>query len=220
MSPGRGSRQPGRKEEKSRCRGIPHRRYRDSRRAAAYRGVCAALRQSGQGCIRGIAVNHATPSTPHDSLIHRRRNPTILGGCAPARRRGSEKARWCRGKWMRRLAVTVAALAALWVVTWLAVPPLVKWQAPARLSAALGRDVTLGAVDFHPWALEIVLHDLAVGGRAAALRRRRCCASRASAPTSPCRRSSGARRSSRRSTSTRRASRWRAPRPATTTSTT
>ena len=68
-----------------------------------------------------------------------------------------------QGKWIRRLAAAIATLAALWVVTWLAVPPLVKWQAPARLSAALGRDVTLGGVDFHPWALEIVLHDLAIG---------------------------------------------------------
>ena len=67
------------------------------------------------------------------------------------------------GKWMRRAAWALAALAALWVVTWLAVPPLVRWQAPPRLSAILGRDVTLGAVDFHPWSLEIVVHDLAVG---------------------------------------------------------
>src|SRR5471032_2207102 len=67
------------------------------------------------------------------------------------------------GKWVRRGAWAVAAVVVLWVVTWLAVPPLVKWQAPGRLSAALGRDVTLGAVDFHPWALEIVLHDLVVG---------------------------------------------------------
>jgi len=68
-----------------------------------------------------------------------------------------------QGKWMRRSAMAVVALAALWGVTWLAVPPLVRWLAPARVSAALGRDVTLGAVDFHPWALEIVLHDVAIG---------------------------------------------------------
>src|SRR3954470_6952732 len=68
-----------------------------------------------------------------------------------------------QGKWIRRAVTAVAVLAALWVVTWLAVPPLVRWQAPGRLSAVLGRDVTLGAVDFHPWGLEIVLHDLAVG---------------------------------------------------------
>jgi uncharacterized protein involved in outer membrane biogenesis len=69
-----------------------------------------------------------------------------------------------QGKWMRRLAAAIGAAAALWVAIWVAVPPLVRWQAPARLSTALGRDVTLGAVDFHPWALEIVLHDLVVGG--------------------------------------------------------
>ena len=73
-----------------------------------------------------------------------------------------------QGKWFRRLRLTVVALAALWLATWLAVPPLVKWQAPGRLSAALGRDVTLGTVDFHPWALEIVLHDLVVGPAAGA----------------------------------------------------
>ncbi len=68
-----------------------------------------------------------------------------------------------QGKWMRRLATAVVAVVALWVVTWLAVPPLVRWLAPAQVSAALGREVTLGTVDFHPWALEIVLHDVAVG---------------------------------------------------------
>lgn len=73
-----------------------------------------------------------------------------------------------KGKWMRRLAVAVATLLGLWVVTWLAVPPLVKWQAPKQLAAALGRDVTLGGVDFHPWALEVVLHDLAVAAAPAA----------------------------------------------------
>jgi uncharacterized protein involved in outer membrane biogenesis len=67
-----------------------------------------------------------------------------------------------QGKWIWRLAKTLAAVVALWIVTWLVVPPLVRWQAPARLSATLGRDVTLGAVDFHPWALEIVLHDFAI----------------------------------------------------------
>ncbi len=68
-----------------------------------------------------------------------------------------------QGKWVRRTGIAVAALVALWVLTWLALPPLVMWQAPGRLSAELGRDVTLGGVDFHPWSLEIVLHDLAVG---------------------------------------------------------
>ncbi len=67
-------------------------------------------------------------------------------------------------KWFKRATTAIGVIAALWVLTWLAVPPLVKWQAPVRLSALLGRDVTLGAVEFHPWALEIVLHDLAIAG--------------------------------------------------------
>jgi uncharacterized protein involved in outer membrane biogenesis len=73
-----------------------------------------------------------------------------------------------KGKWMRRLALLVATVLGLWVVTWLVVPPLVKWQAPKQLTAVLGREVTLGGVDFHPWALEIVLHDLAVAAAPAA----------------------------------------------------
>ena len=73
-----------------------------------------------------------------------------------------------QGKWIRRAAWTAGTLLALWVVTWLAVPPLLMWQAPQRLSAAFGRPVTLGSVDFHPWSLELVLHDLAVGPAAGA----------------------------------------------------
>lgn len=68
-----------------------------------------------------------------------------------------------QGKWFRRLGWAVAAVLALWLLAWLAVPPLVKWQVPRRLSATLGRDVTLGGVDFHPWALELVVRDLAIG---------------------------------------------------------
>jgi uncharacterized protein involved in outer membrane biogenesis len=67
------------------------------------------------------------------------------------------------GKWVRRAGAALAVMVGLWVVTWLAVPPLLKWQAPGRLTALLGRQVTLGGVDFHPWGLEIVLHDVAVG---------------------------------------------------------
>ena len=69
---------------------------------------------------------------------------------------------------MRRLAGAAAIVLGLWGVTWLVVPPLVKWQAPRQLSAVLGREVTLGGVDFHPWALEVVLHDLAIAAAPAA----------------------------------------------------
>ena len=51
---------------------------------------------------------------------------------------------------------------ALWVVGWLAVPPIVKSQVEKIAGEQLGRNVTLGAVDFKPGSLELTVHDLAV----------------------------------------------------------
>ena len=67
--------------------------------------------------------------------------------------------------WLKRLAWAVAALLALWLVAWLALPALVKWQAPPRLSEALGRNVTIGDVGFKPWSLSLTIDDLAIAGR-------------------------------------------------------
>jgi len=50
----------------------------------------------------------------------------------------------------------------LWALAWLAVPPLLKSQVEARGSEALGRKLTIGAVDFKPWSLELTLNDLAI----------------------------------------------------------
>ncbi len=47
--------------------------------------------------------------------------------------------------------------AAAWVVPW-----AVRVQLEQRGSAALGRAVTVGQVDFRPWSLELSLHDLAI----------------------------------------------------------
>ncbi|MES2098520.1 MAG: DUF748 domain-containing protein [Pseudomonadota bacterium] len=66
--------------------------------------------------------------------------------------------------WLRRLAWGVGAVLLLWVAVWLAIPPLLKWQVPLRASEALGRTVTLGDVSFHPWSLDLNLHDLAIAG--------------------------------------------------------
>ncbi|MEO8057982.1 MAG: DUF748 domain-containing protein [Burkholderiales bacterium] len=70
--------------------------------------------------------------------------------------------------WIRRVAWAIAALLALGLVSWLAVPPLLKWQAQLRLSEALGRSVTIGKVDFKPWALELAVDDVAIAGAAPA----------------------------------------------------
>ena len=76
---------------------------------------------------------------------------------APERRR--RVALW----WLRALAVGVLAM---WGVLWLGVPPLLKSQAQQRLSALLGRTVTLGVVQFAPWSLQLTLRDVTIAGSA------------------------------------------------------
>ncbi len=50
----------------------------------------------------------------------------------------------------------------VWLLAWALVPWAVKTQLERRASAALGRAVTVGQVQFRPWSLELVLHDFAV----------------------------------------------------------
>ena len=66
--------------------------------------------------------------------------------------------------WLRRLAIGVAAVLTLGVIAWLGIPQLLQWQLPLRASAALGRAVTVGEVDFKPWSLELTVNDLVVAG--------------------------------------------------------
>jgi hypothetical protein len=66
--------------------------------------------------------------------------------------------------WLRRGAWALGALLALWAVSWLVLPPLLKSQAQTRLSDLLGRQVTLGQVDFKPWSLELSVSNLVVAG--------------------------------------------------------
>ena len=54
-------------------------------------------------------------------------------------------------KWLKRAAVAIGIVLFLWAAAWVAVPPLVKWQAQTRLTALLGRSVTMGDVGFKPW---------------------------------------------------------------------
>lgn len=71
--------------------------------------------------------------------------------------------RWRLRGWPRRAAFALAALLLLWALLWLAGPPLLKSQAQSRLSALLGRSVTIGAVDLRPWSLELTVTNLAIG---------------------------------------------------------
>ena len=63
---------------------------------------------------------------------------------------------------MRWLAVAAGALLLLWAVAWLAVPPLLKSQGEQRLSTLLGRQVSIGRVEFSPWSLSLTVEKLAI----------------------------------------------------------
>lgn len=70
--------------------------------------------------------------------------------------------------WVRRMAWGAGAVLLLWAIAWLALPALIQWQAPARLSEALGRTVTIGDVRFEPWSLALTMSDIAIAGGPAA----------------------------------------------------
>lgn len=65
-------------------------------------------------------------------------------------------------KWVRRAVGALVAILVLWAIGWLAVPPLLRSQGQKLASEALGRQVTIGRVEFSPWSLELTVHDLAV----------------------------------------------------------
>lgn len=67
-------------------------------------------------------------------------------------------------RWFRLALRALAVLVALWLVTWLAVPLLAKGPLERLASEKLGRTVTVGAIDFQPWSLELALRDVAVAG--------------------------------------------------------
>jgi uncharacterized protein involved in outer membrane biogenesis len=67
-------------------------------------------------------------------------------------------------RWLLRIAVGLGVIAGLIVLSWLAVPPLVRGQVETRLTAALDRKTTLERVDFNPFKLRLALHKLAVAG--------------------------------------------------------
>lgn len=64
--------------------------------------------------------------------------------------------------WQRRAAWAVGSLLVLWVLAYAAVPPILKSQLEKIASEKLGRQVTVGEVNFKPWSLELTLHDLAI----------------------------------------------------------
>ncbi len=67
-----------------------------------------------------------------------------------------------QNKWVRRGIVAVLFLLGFWAIAWLAVPPIAKSQIQKIASEKLGRQVTVGKIDFKPWTLELTLNDLRI----------------------------------------------------------
>jgi hypothetical protein len=62
-----------------------------------------------------------------------------------------------------RIGWGLLAVAGLMGVAWLGVPPLLKSQIEQRASAALGRPVQVGRIDFKPWTLELTAEQFTIG---------------------------------------------------------
>ncbi|MFC5523956.1 DUF748 domain-containing protein [Polaromonas jejuensis] len=65
-------------------------------------------------------------------------------------------------RWLRRVAWLLGGLLLLWALAYAVVPLVVKSQIEKIASEKLGRQVTVGAVDFKPWSLELTINDLAI----------------------------------------------------------
>ncbi len=74
---------------------------------------------------------------------------------------------WLRSRWGRRAGWALVGLCSVWALAWLFLPRLIQSQLEQRASDALGRPVSVAAVHFRPWSLELTLEDLRVAGREA-----------------------------------------------------
>jgi uncharacterized protein involved in outer membrane biogenesis len=68
-------------------------------------------------------------------------------------------------RWWRRAFVIVGIAALLVAIAWLATPYIVRDQVQTRLTAAMHRTTTVGAVEFNPFTLRVVMHDVTVASR-------------------------------------------------------
>ena len=65
-------------------------------------------------------------------------------------------------RWLRRIAIAAGAFAALVVLAWLVVPPVVRSQLETRLTEALGRKTIVESVAFDPFRLRVTVRKLAI----------------------------------------------------------
>ncbi len=64
--------------------------------------------------------------------------------------------------WLRTLVWGLLTLMVAWLLGWTVLPSLLKGQIQRLATEATGRSVTVGAVSFKPWSLELQLSDLTV----------------------------------------------------------
>ncbi|MDI1270178.1 MAG: hypothetical protein PSV40_13925 [Polaromonas sp.] len=64
--------------------------------------------------------------------------------------------------WHRRAAWAMGGLVLLWVLAYALVPVVLKSQLEKAVFEKLGRQLTVGAVDFRPWSMELTLSDLVI----------------------------------------------------------
>jgi uncharacterized protein involved in outer membrane biogenesis len=67
--------------------------------------------------------------------------------------------------WLRWGLIALLFWLLLWVLGWLALPPLLRALGEKLATERLGRVVQLGAIDFRPWSLQLTLHDIRIAGR-------------------------------------------------------
>ncbi|WP_216904046.1 DUF748 domain-containing protein, partial [Nocardia alni] len=56
----------------------------------------------------------------------------------------------------------LAVVLAVWALAWLAVPTLVRMGIERWAMDTWGRTATVGKVEFRPWTLELLLHDVSL----------------------------------------------------------
>ena len=71
-------------------------------------------------------------------------------------------------KWLKRAAGLLIAVLLLWALAYALVPIIAKSQIEKIASEKLGRQVSVGSIDFKPWSLELTLNDLVVAEAALA----------------------------------------------------
>ncbi len=73
-----------------------------------------------------------------------------------------QKPRFEAKKWLKVFTALLAGLLAFWAVAYALVPIIAKSQIQKIASEKLGRQVTVGSIDFKPWSLELAVNELAI----------------------------------------------------------